>query len=159
MSLLVTNQTYTCGTYRGDTFTTNLGTEKRGSSMHAIFLTFDYAGDPRSLASFIKRYTGSIAAEYGVLSSTWLNDGSTAGAFYMFLDSESADCFLRSSSMRALSAHPEVSDFYVRHFSILKSMDSMLQAAPVTVQSPTLAPFNTTPVWQAGADQVVDQRN
>lgn len=144
---------------RGDTCTENLRLEKRGSSMHAIFLTFDYAGDPRSLASFVKSYTSSTAMEYGVLSSTWLNDGSTAGAFYMFQNSEAADRFLRSVNMRALTAHPEVSDFYVRHFSPLTSLDAVLQAAPVTMQSPSLTSFNTTPVWQTGTDQVVDQRN
>ena len=77
----------------------------------------------------------------------------------MFPGSEAAERFLKSPNMRALTAHPEVSEFYVRHFSTLTSLNTALPVSAVTLQPAGLPPVSAPSVWQSGADHVVDQRN
>lgn len=125
--------------------------------MHAIFLTFDYAGDAASLTRIVDTYMGPIAWDYGVLSSTWLNDGPTAGALYVFQSVDAAERFLRSPNMRALTAHRDVSDFFVRHFSTLATSASALPANLSTLRTATIPPAGASPVWADGADLAVDQ--
>ena len=97
--------------------------------MHAIFLTFEYSGQSEDLAGTFGTYMDSVSSEAGVVTCTWMADGSTVGAFYVFQNSDAAERFLKSSRMCALASQTGVYDLYIRHFSTMKAASAAIPAS------------------------------
>lgn len=123
--------------------------------MHAVFLTFEYTGD--RLSEVLRTYTGTVTRDQGVANCTWMNDGPIVGGFYVFEHVEAAERFLDSPRMRALAMHPDVSDFYIQHFSTLASISSALPATPSMLHRSGADNGDACPIWQHDHDRVVDQ--
>jgi hypothetical protein len=121
--------------------------------MHAVFLTFEFVGESSDLPGTFSRFSDTSPDEPGVVSCTWLNDGSTIGAFMVFRDATVAERYLNSARLRALAAHPAVYDFYIRHFATLGSISAAMPAGPVGLKLADEAHGNACAVWQAGIDR------
>ena len=123
--------------------------------MHAVFLTFEYVGD--RLAEHIDVYASEPSHDSGVISCSWMNDGTTIGAFYVFQSVDAAERFLNSARMRALATHSAVSDFYIRHFSVLNTTGMQMPAVDVAIPVADAAPELPGPVWPGVMEQVLNQ--
>jgi hypothetical protein len=134
--------------------------ERKICLMHAVFLTFEYAGD--RLAEVLDTYATFVGRDQGMVSCTWMNDGPIVGGFCMFESVDAAERFLDSPRMRALAAHPDVSDFYIQHFSTLSAISSALPSNTAMLHRTGSGQGEACTVWQGGhdhrvIDQIVDQ--
>lgn len=125
--------------------------------MHAVFLTFDYSGQSDDLATTFGTYMDSVPGEAGVVTSTWMADGSTVGAFYVFQNSDAAERFLKSSRMCALAAQPGVFDLYIRHFSTLSAANAAMPASISALRSDGVLAGDACAVWQADMADISEQ--
>lgn len=123
--------------------------------MHAVFLTFEYAGD--RLNEVLNTYTGLAGRDQGMVSCTWMNDGPVVGGFCLFEHVDAAERFLNGPRMRALAMHPDVSHFYIQHFSTLASISSAIPVNSAMLQRPVSGQGEACPIWQGGHEQIVDQ--
>lgn len=123
--------------------------------MHAVFLTFEYAGN--QLNDVLKTYTGTVTRDEGVATYTWMNDGPIVGGFYVFEHVDAAERFLGGSRMRALAMHPDVSDFYIQHFSTLASISSALPVTTSMLQHPGGGPGEACAIWHQNQEQPINQ--
>jgi len=122
--------------------------------MHAVFLTFEFAGESDDRARTFQRFSETSPDEPGVLSCTWLNDGSTIGAFIVFQDATVAEHYLNSAQLRALASHPDVYDFYIRHFATLGSISAAMPTGLAELKLADEAHGNACAVWQGGVDRL-----
>lgn len=125
--------------------------------MHAVFLTFEFAGQDRELNRTFSDYAEALVDIPEMVTRTWMKDGSTIGGFYVFRSIDAAERFLSSARIRALALHPSVSDFYVRHFSTLGSIGAALPHSPVELHSSIPASGDACPVWQGELDHIAAQ--
>lgn len=127
--------------------------------MHAVFLTFEFAGEARDLSGTFGRFAETAQGEPGVINCTWMNDGATIGAFYVFQSMDAAERYLNSAHLRTLAAHPGVYDFYIRHFSTLDTISTSLPSTPSLLQSSDIANGNACAVWQSEVESLVEQQS
>lgn len=117
--------------------------------MHAVFMTFDFSGDSRKLMQAVSGFADTLNEARGLVTHTWMRDGSTIGGFHVFRTSQAAENFLKSGRVRALAANPDVSDFYVRLFSTLANTGATLAESAMVMQAADGADGDATPVWQS----------
>jgi len=117
--------------------------------MHAVFLTFEFAGEYGDLTRTFAAFTEALPSERDLVSRTWMRDGSTIGGFYVFHTVEAAEEFLNSPHIRALASHPCISDLYVRHFSTLGTIGAALPASPESLRTPVGTEGEACAIWQA----------
>lgn len=125
--------------------------------MHAVFLTFEYSGQSNDLARTFGAYMDSVPGEAGVVTCTWMADGATVGAFYVFQNSDAAECFLRSARMCALAAQPGVYDLYIRHFSTLNTVSTAIPTSISDLRTDGVMAGDACAVWQADMTSIAGQ--
>lgn len=122
--------------------------------MHAVFLTFEFAGESSDRLATFRRFSETSPDEPGLASCTWLNDGSTIGAFLVFRNATVAERYLNSAQLRTLAAHPDVYDFYIRHFATPGSISAGMPAGLAELKQADEAHGNASAVWQGGVDRL-----
>lgn len=125
--------------------------------MHALFLTFEFAGEDGELDRAFSQYAESLVDIPDLLTRMWMKDGSTIGGFFVFQHVGGAELFLDSSRIRTLVRHPDVSDFYVRHFSTLGTISAALPHDVTALHAGASSSGEACTVWQADLDRVVTQ--
>lgn len=125
--------------------------------MHAMFLTFEFAGEDDELDRAFSQYAESLVDVPGLLTRTWMKDGSTVGGFFVFQNVDGAEQFLGSARIRSLVRHPNVSDFYVRHFSTLGTISAALPHNAAALHVAPSPSGEACAMWQAEIDSVVTQ--
>jgi hypothetical protein len=116
--------------------------------MHAVFMTFEFSGGSGELTNMFGGFADALSEARGLVTHTWMRDGSTIGGFHVFHTVQAAEQFLKSGRVRALAAHPRVSDFYVRLFSTLTSTGATLAESAMVMHVADGADGDATPVWQ-----------
>jgi hypothetical protein len=125
--------------------------------MHAVFMTFEFSGGNGELTKAFSGFADTLNEAGGLVTNTWMRDGSTIGGFHLFRTTQAAERFLKSGRMRALAANPRVSDFYVRLFSTLTNTGATLAENAMMTQAADGASGDTSPVWQNDAAHIAAQ--
>ncbi len=94
--------------------------------MHAVLITFTSSASLDDMKDPFTDYANALKGVSGLVSKTWIRDGSTLGGFYIFANREAAESYL-SSQMVAdnLTANPAFSDFQIRHFDVLDELSAI----------------------------------
>jgi hypothetical protein len=125
--------------------------------MHAVFMTFEFSGEHSDVSGTFASFADTLTDERELVTRTWLNDGSTIGAFYVFRTTEAAEQFVRGERLRALAMHPDVSDFYIRHFATLGAVSAALPHTPVLLRGSDGISGEACPIWQRHLDHPAAQ--
>jgi hypothetical protein len=123
--------------------------------MHAVFMTFEFSGGSGELTKAFSGFADILNEASGMVTNTWMRDGSTIGGFHVFRTTQAAEGFLKSGRVRALAANPSVSDFYVRLFSTLTNADATVADPALMTQAADGASNEMPPVWQGDVVPVV----
>lgn len=115
--------------------------------MHAVFMTFEFSGGSGELATTLDGFAEALNEASGLVTNTWMQDGSTVGGFHVFRTLQAAESFLKSGRMRALAANLGVSDIYIQVFSTLTHIGAALAESAMVSQADS-AIGGGTPVWQ-----------
>lgn len=125
--------------------------------MHAVFMTFEFSGGSGELTTTFSGFADTLNEASGLVTNTWMRDGSTIGGFHVFRTTQAAEQFLKSGRVRALAVNPSVSDFYVRLFSTLTHTGATLAESALVMQAADGASGEALPVWQGDTIPVVTQ--
>lgn len=125
--------------------------------MHAVFMTFEFSGSSGELTKAFSGFADTLNEASGLVTNTWMRDGSTIGGFHVFRTSQAAEAFLKSGRVRALAANSRVSDFYVRLFSTLTNTGASLAESAMAMQVADGATGDAVPVWQSDVAHIVAQ--
>jgi hypothetical protein len=93
--------------------------------MHAVLITF------RSEASLEELWEPFLAAAPairdvpGLISKTWIGEGSTLGGFYLFTDRNAAQAYLDGEIISQTKAMPAFSDFRVERYEVVEEMSAI----------------------------------
>jgi len=93
--------------------------------MHAVLITFKSAAGLDDLKGPFTDYANALQAIGGLVSKTWIRDGSTFGGFHIFTSRKTADGYLGSDLAAGLMANEAFSEFEVRHFDVLDALSAM----------------------------------
>jgi hypothetical protein len=93
--------------------------------MHAVLVSFDSSASFDDLVEPFTNYAWAMANVPGLLSKTWLTNGSTVGGFHIFVDQESADQYFESEMYAGVLANPAFSNFEVRQFDVLEELSAI----------------------------------
>jgi hypothetical protein len=92
--------------------------------MHALVITFRSAVAREELQEDFTRAAEALrdGAAPGLVSKTWLSDGSTVGSFCLFEDHEVADRYLGGFFAEAITANPIFSDVRVERYDVNETL-------------------------------------
>jgi hypothetical protein len=92
--------------------------------MHALLITFRSAITREELQEDFTRAAEALrdGAARGLVSKTWLYDGSTVGSFCLFEDREVADSYLGGFFAEAITANPIFSDVRVERYDVNETL-------------------------------------
>lgn len=98
--------------------------------MHAIMITFTTSIPTDRLVGPFTDYAEALREQPGLITKTWIQDGSTLGGFHLFEDRAAADAYLASDLAAGLRATEGFDDFDVRGFDVLADLSAMTGVAP-----------------------------
>lgn len=98
--------------------------------MHAIMITFTSSIPTDQLVGPFSDYAEALRQQPGLITKTWIQDGSTLGGFHLFEDQATADAYLASDLATGLRATEGFDDFDVRGFTVLADLSAMTGVAP-----------------------------
>jgi hypothetical protein len=92
--------------------------------MHALFITFRSAIAREELQGDFTRHAEAMrdGAVRGLVSKTWLSDGSTVGSVCLFEDRGVADRYLDGMFAEAVTANPVFSDVRVERYDVNEAL-------------------------------------
>jgi hypothetical protein len=103
--------------------------------MHAMLVTFTSAADLADLADPFADYAQAVRELPGLISKTWLNDGTTIGGFHIFEDRATAEAYLRGELITNVTGNPAFSGFEIRHFDVLDELSHVTGSPSALVSS------------------------
>lgn len=106
-----------------------------GSGMHAVLITFTSAASLDDLKAPFTDYANALRGVEGLVSKTWIRDGSTLGGFHIFARRTDAENYLSSQMVADLTSNPAFSDFQIRHFDVLDEL-SAITGSPQAAVAP-----------------------
>ena len=101
--------------------------------MHAVMITFGSSASLGDLKAPFTDYANALTGVEGLISKTWIRDGSTLGGFHIFSSRTDAESYLNSQMVAGLTSNPAFSDFQIRHFDVLDELSAITgspQAVP-----------------------------
>ncbi len=101
--------------------------------MHAVLITFTSSASPDDMKGPFTDYANALKGVSGLVSKTWIRDGSTLGGFHIFASREAAESYLSGQMVADLTANPAFSDFQIRHFDVLEEL-SAITGSPQAVR-------------------------
>jgi hypothetical protein len=103
--------------------------------MHAVLITFTSSAGLAELEAPFTEYAKALRDVPGLVSKTWINDGTTVGGFHVFSSGADAERYLSSQMVADLTANPAFSDFEIRHFEILDTLSEITGVSPVPLSA------------------------
>jgi hypothetical protein len=100
--------------------------------MRAALVTFTSSASVDDLVKPFTDYAWAMTNVPGVISKTWLANGSTVGGFHIFVDQESADQYFQSEMYAGILANLAFSNFEIRQFDVLDEL-SAITGSPQTL--------------------------
>ncbi|MEN8113020.1 MAG: YdhR family protein [Actinomycetota bacterium] len=93
--------------------------------MHAVLITFTSDAPVADLVQPFTEYARGLCSIDGLVSKTWIGDGTTLGGFHVFASRSAADAYLASDMAAGLVANPTFHDFEFRHFDIFDELSAI----------------------------------
>lgn len=93
--------------------------------MHAVLITFTSSAGLDELKAPFTDYANALRGIEGLVSKTWIRDGSVLGGFHIFASRTDAENYLNSEMVAGLTSNPAFSDFQIRHFGVLQELSAM----------------------------------
>ena len=90
--------------------------------MHAVLITFQSTADLDSLAGPFTDYAHALTTVPGLVTKTWLQDGSTLGGFHLFTGRAAAEIYLNGTMIAGIAANPAFGEFRIQHFNVLEEL-------------------------------------
>jgi quinol monooxygenase YgiN len=103
--------------------------QKGAAPMHAVLVTFESAASLDELAAPFAAYAEAVRATPGLASKTWLNDGTTLGAFLLFADQASAERYLEGELFAGIKTNPAFQQLRIEHFTVLDELTAVTGGA------------------------------
>ena len=98
--------------------------------MYAVMITFTTSIPTDRLVEPFTDYADALRRQPGLITKTWIQDGTTLGGFHLFVDQAAADAYLGSDLAAGLRATDGFDDFDVRGFDVLADLSAMTGVAP-----------------------------
>jgi hypothetical protein len=98
---------------------------KESNSMHAVLITFTSSANLDDLKAPFTDYANALKGVEGLVSKTWIREGSTLGGFHIFATRQNAENYLNSEMVAGLTSNPAFSDFQIRHFDVLEELSAV----------------------------------
>jgi putative monooxygenase ydhR len=98
--------------------------------MHGVFITFTTATGADELRRSFERYAKELTAVVGLVSKTWIGDGSLVGGFYVFETATAADDYLTGELFGALRRDRGFSALELRRFDVLDDLSVITNGIP-----------------------------
>jgi hypothetical protein len=95
------------------------------SSMHAVLITFASSASLEDLKAPFTDYADALRGIEGLVSKTWIREGSTLGGFHIFATRQNAENYLNGEMVAGLTSNPAFSDFQIRHFGVLEELSAV----------------------------------
>ncbi len=95
------------------------------SGMHAVLITFTSSASLDDLKAPFTDYANAMRGVGGLVSKTWIREGSTLGGFHIFATRTDAEGYLNSQMVAGLTSNPAFSDFQIRHFDVLDELSAI----------------------------------
>ncbi len=93
--------------------------------MHGLLITFESSAELDDLKGPFIDYANALRAQPGLVSKTWIRDGSTLGGFHIFTSREAAENYLQTDLAAGLTSNEAFSDFQIRHFEVLDEFSAL----------------------------------
>jgi hypothetical protein len=93
--------------------------------MRAVLVSFESSASLADVVEPFTNYAWAMANVPGLISKTWIADGSTVGGFHIFVDQESADQYFESELYAGVLANPAFSNFEMRQFDVLDELSAI----------------------------------
>ncbi len=97
--------------------------------MHALLITFTSAASLGDLAGPFTDHAHAMHDVAGLVSKTWIVDGTTVGGFNVFTDEASADGYLAGPLWASVATNPAFSDFDIRRFGVIDGLTAITSPA------------------------------
>ena len=103
--------------------------------MHAVLITFTSSASLDELKAPFTDYANALRGVEGLVSKTWIRDGSILGGFHIFSSRTDGENYLNSQMVDGLTSNPAFSDFQIRHYDVLDEL-SAITGSPQAVLAP-----------------------
>jgi hypothetical protein len=108
---------------------------REDSPMHALMITFTSAVPTEDLREPFRQTAEAVRAggAPGLISKTWLVDGSTLGGFHLFEDRAGADGYLEGMFAAAVPANPAFTDIRIQRFEVAEEPSAITNGLPAAL--------------------------
>ncbi|MEN8234649.1 MAG: YdhR family protein [Actinomycetota bacterium] len=93
--------------------------------MHALLITFTTDAPLEELVQPMTEYAHGLCSIDGLVSKTWIAEGTMLGGFHVFTSRAAADAYMATDMAAGLVANPAFHDFEFRHFDILDELSAI----------------------------------
>ncbi len=93
--------------------------------MHAVLITFQSSAEFDSLVGPFTDYAHALATVPGLVTKTWLRDGTTLGGFHLFTGRAVAESYLNSTMVAGITANPAFGEYRIQHFDVLEELSQI----------------------------------
>ena len=93
--------------------------------MHAVLITFQSSAEFDSLVRPFTDYAHALATVPGLVTKTWLRDGTTLGGFHLFTGRAVAESYLNSTMVAGITANPAFGEYRIQHFDVLEELSQI----------------------------------
>jgi hypothetical protein len=98
---------------------------RKGPAMHALLISFTSAAPLDQLAGPFTEYAHALGDVPGLVSKTWIFDGTTVGGFYTFTDAADIDGYLAGALWTSVATNSSFSDFRFERFGIVDQLTAL----------------------------------
>jgi len=98
---------------------------EESNSRHAVLITFTSSASLDNLKAPFTDYANALKGVEGLMSKTWIREGSTLGGFHIFATRQNAENYLNSEMVAGLTSNPAFSDFQRWHFDVLEELSAI----------------------------------
>jgi Putative mono-oxygenase ydhR len=93
--------------------------------MHALLISFTSAAPLDQLADPFTEYAHALRDVPGLISKTWIFDGTTVGGFYTFTTAADIDAYLAGALWTSVATNPAFSGFRFERFGIVDELTAL----------------------------------
>lgn len=98
---------------------------RKGPIMHALLISFTSAAPLDQLADPFTEYAHALRDVPGLISKTWIFDGTTVGGFYTFTTAADIDAYLAGALWTSVATNPAFSGFRFERFGIVDELTAL----------------------------------
>ena len=97
--------------------------------MHALLISFTSGASLDQLAEPFAEYARALRDVPGLVSKTWIVDGTTVGGFYTFTTAADIDAYLAGALWASVATNPAFSGFRFERYGIVEELTALTSPA------------------------------